>query len=120
MIGVYTLPEAVAVVEAWAEEAAHANASAVKARVASAAEADAGRPVWAEALAAEAKAWEASVAEARAAVESWTEAITVISWWDDTPWPEIREAVRLMLPPRQFREWLKRPDVIERMEREPS
>jgi hypothetical protein len=42
------------------------------------------------------------------------------SWWNETPWPEIREHARLSLSPRQFREWLKRPDVIERRNREPK
>jgi hypothetical protein len=43
----------------------------------------------------------------------------VTSWWDETPWPEIREDARLILSPKQLREWLTRPDVLERMNREP-
>jgi hypothetical protein len=41
----------------------------------------------------------------------------VHSWWDETPWEEIVREARLILSERQFAEWLKRPDVIERMER---
>lgn len=44
----------------------------------------------------------------------------VTSWWDETPWPEIREDARLILSPKQFREWLTRPDVVERMGRGPK
>jgi len=40
------------------------------------------------------------------------------SWWDETPWPEIREFARLSLSAKQFNEWLKRPDVVERMNRD--
>jgi hypothetical protein len=40
------------------------------------------------------------------------------SWWDETPWQQIREEARLILSPKQFAEWLKRADVIERAERE--
>ena len=43
----------------------------------------------------------------------------VLSWWDETPWREILRDVRLILSPKQFAEWLKRPDVIERSQRQP-
>ncbi len=40
--------------------------------------------------------------------------------WDTTPWAEINEMVRLTLSRRDYAEWLKRPDVQERMAREPT
>ena len=46
-----------------------------------------------------------------------TERMKSWSWWDETPWPEIREFARLSLSPKQFREWQTRPDVIERAAR---
>ena len=43
--------------------------------------------------------------------------MTSWSWWDDTPWSEIYAQAKTSLSRKDFAAWLKRPDVIARMER---
>jgi hypothetical protein len=42
-----------------------------------------------------------------------------MSWWRDTSWEKIKAEARLMLTRKEYDEWLKRADVIERSQIRP-